>query len=56
MIVKILKDTTITVKAGQTVDVDDESASYALKLGFVETVTQDEQPKPVKKTVKKAAK
>lgn len=36
MIVRVLKDTTITVKAGEIVEVDDLSGLFALRLGYVE--------------------
>lgn len=57
MIVKTLKDTTITVKAGQTVEVKDEEAIRACALGFAVPVKPvKEQAKPAKKTTKKASK
>jgi hypothetical protein len=57
MIIKILKDTTITVTAGQTVEAKDEEALRAISLGFAEPVNKhDEQPKPAKKAIKKAGK
>jgi hypothetical protein len=48
MIVRVLKDTTLTVKAGEIVEVDDRDGLFAIKMGSVE---QAEKPKP--KTVKK---
>lgn len=48
MKVEIIKDATLTVKAGQTVDLDDRQALIAVKLGLA---------KPFKETkTKRAAK
>lgn len=35
MTVKVLKDTTITVKAGQVIDVDDKYVANAVRMGLV---------------------
>ncbi len=48
MIVRVLKDTTLTVKTGEIVEVDDRDGLFALQMGSVEQV---EKPKP--KAVKK---
>jgi hypothetical protein len=44
MIIKIIKDATITVKAGQSVDVSEKQAALAVKLGLAEI-----EKKPTKK-------
>lgn len=36
MIVKVIKDATLTIKAGQTVDIDERQAAIAIKMGFAE--------------------
>jgi hypothetical protein len=51
MIVRVLKDTTLTVKAGQTVEVDDRDGLIALNMGAVEPATKP----AVKKSAKKKA-
>lgn len=50
MRVKILKDVTITVCAGQTVEVPQEQARHAVKLGYAEE--EKTAPKGGKKTKK----
>lgn len=35
MTVKVLKDTTITVKAGQVIEADDKYVADAVRMGFV---------------------
>lgn len=45
---KILKDCTLTVKAGQVVELDEKQFALALKLGFVQIVEE----KPKKKSSK----
>ena len=52
MRVKVITDTTLTVKAGQTVEVTDKEAAVLLRLGRVEEV-KAEAPK---KTSRKAGK
>lgn len=47
MTIEILKDVTLTVKAGQSVEVDPEQAALVIKLGYA---------KAVKTAPKKAAK
>lgn len=47
MKVETIKDVTLTVKAGQSVEVDPEQAVLAIKLGYV---------KEIKTAPKKAAK
>lgn len=49
MRVKVLKDATLTVKAGQIVDIPDEQAASAVTLGLVEEVKEA----PAKATQKK---
>lgn len=34
MVIRILKDVTITVKAGQTVEVSEEQAALATRMGY----------------------
>lgn len=46
MKVKVIKDATVTVKAGQVVDVTERDAIAAVKMGLAE---------PVKETKKKGA-
>lgn len=53
MTVRVLKDVTLTVKAGQAVEVSNDQAAIALRLGFVE-VLQAEKPAK-KQTAKKTA-
>lgn len=36
MVIKIIKDATLTVKAGQSVEVSPEQAALAIKLGFAQ--------------------
>lgn len=38
MNIKLIKDTELTVKAGQTVEVDDKQADRVIKLGRAEKV------------------
>lgn len=47
MKVEILKDATLTVKAGQTVEVDDACVDAAVRLGFV-AIPKAEKPAPKK--------
>lgn len=47
MKVKVLRDATLTVTAGQTVDIREEEAAAAVALGFV--VPEVEEKKPKKK-------
>lgn len=53
MRVKVLRDVTLTVKAGQVVEISEQQATTALRLGFVE-VLQAEKPAK-KQAVKKTA-
>ena len=54
MRVKVLRDATLTVKAGQVVEISEQQATTALRLGFVEVLQAE---KPVKKQAgKKTAK
>lgn len=46
MTVRVLKDATLTVKAGQVVEISEQQATTALRLGFVEIVQEE---KPAKK-------
>lgn len=46
---KVLKDCTLTVKAGQIVDVDPKQFALAEKLGYVQFVAEE---KPKKKSSK----
>ena len=45
MRIEILRDVTVTVKAGQVVEVKDDEATTAIRLGFA----APEKKKPVKK-------
>lgn len=45
MKVRVVKDATLTVKAGQLVEVDDRQAVLAIRMGFA----VEEKKKPVKK-------
>lgn len=47
---KVLKDATLTVKAGQTVELDEKQFALAFRNGFVAPV---EDSKPTKTTKKK---
>lgn len=51
MKVKILKDTTLTVKSGQIVNIDETEAPLLIKLGRVEKV----KPPAKKNTSEKAS-
>lgn len=51
MKVKIIKEATLTVKAGQVVEISEQQATTALRLGFVEIVQEE---KPVKKSAGKS--
>lgn len=53
MKVKVLTDTTLTVKGGQIVDVAENEVPNLLQLGRVEAV---KEPAPKKTTSKKASK
>lgn len=53
MRVKVIKDVTLTIKAGQTADIDGAQLDAALRLG---AVTVEEEPKKKKTTTKRAAK
>lgn len=52
MRVKVIKDVTLTIKAGQTVDIDGAQLDAALRLG---AVAVEAEPKK-KTTTKRAAK
>lgn len=41
---KVVKEATLTIKAGQVVDLDDKQFALAFKLGLVE-VAKEEKPK-----------
>ncbi len=49
MKVEILQDATLTVKAGQIVDIDESNIAAALRLGFVAIPQEEEKPKKAKK-------
>lgn len=50
MVIRVVKDATLTVKAGQLVEVDDRQAVLAIRMGFA----TEEKPKAApKKTTKK---
>jgi len=49
MLVDVIKDATLTVKAGQTVEVTPEQAALAIRLGFAV-----EHKETAKKSVKKS--
>lgn len=53
MRVKILKDATLTLTAGQVVEIKDDQLVTAVRLGLVELV-KDEPVKQVKKTTKRS--
>lgn len=46
---KVLKDVTLTIKAGQTVEISEEQFKLAERLGFVEAAKEE---KPKKKAAK----
>lgn len=48
MKVEILQDATLTVKAGQIVDIDENNIGAALRLGFVRIPTEEKKPAPKK--------
>lgn len=48
MIIEVIKDATLTIKAGQSVEVDPKQAALAIKLGLAQ--------EPKKTAPKKAAK
>lgn len=55
MKVEILKDVTLTVKAGQIVDIDISSVPAALRMGFI-AIPAEKEPEPEEAPKKKRKK
>lgn len=49
MTIEIIKDATITVKAGQSVEVDPEQAALVIALGYAKEVAKTVPKKTAKK-------
>lgn len=49
MLVEVIKDATLTVKAGQSVEVSHEQAALAIRLGFVKEAEKKPAPKKAAK-------
>lgn len=56
MIIRVVKDATLTVKAGQLVEVDERQADLAIKLGYAVAEEQPKEAAPKKTTAKKTTK
>lgn len=48
MIIQVIKDATLTVKAGQSVEVSPEQAALAIRLGFAKACTEKKAVAPKK--------